>query len=200
MRAFVAAALAACCLSSPALAQDEAAPLSDLEWMKWVPEAATISMPDLMFEETDNTVKNYHKYYYFTRSDTSFEEALDDLRDCDGHARGLWRGSYYPSNAQSTSNMMQYGAVAGAAGGLIAGAMMDAIVGSGIERAKRRINMRRCMFYKDYQRHGIAKEQWQTFNFEEGLNDVDESDRQNMLAIQARVASSPNSAIKELGL
>jgi len=49
--------------------------------------------------------------------------------------------------------------------------------------------MRRCMNYKGYDRYGLNKDVWQKFNFEEGLNRVDEDDRQLMLAKQAKAAA-----------
>jgi hypothetical protein len=96
--------------------------------------------------------------------------------------------------------MLQYGFAAGAIGGLIGGAISQAIYGSAEARAKRRTNMRRCMNFKGYARHGLAKDLWQEFNFEEGLNSVDEKDRQQMLAVQALVASSGANGAEDIGL
>lgn len=186
MRMFVAAALVACCLSSPALGQDEAAALSDAEWKEWMPDASTLSMPVLDFDASENDTDNFHKYYYFYRPEIGFEAALADLRTCDELARGLSRGTY--------------ASIASASGGMLGGMLADAVHGSAEARRKRRVNMRRCMFYKGYQRHGISKVLWEEFNFEEGNANIEESDRQNMLAQQALVASGSKPSSKELGL
>ena len=92
------------------------------------------------------------------------------------------------------SSMIQYGVVAGALGGAIGGLMADAIFGSGERRKQRRINMRNCMFYKGYDRYGLEKDLWQEFNFEEGLSQTEETERENKLLMQARVASGPKPA------
>lgn len=192
----IAAAAVACCLAGEANAQD-AQPETLEEWLAWMPEEASVAMPALAFEETDSDRKDYDKYYIFHRPDTDFATALGDIRECDNFARGLSRGNYFPDGSQSAANMAQYGPLAGAAGGLIAGAIMDAVFGSGEIRAKRRVNMRRCMFYNGYSRYGLQKDLWTAFHFEGG---VEEAERQNFLAQQARVASGPRPQGEELGL
>lgn len=193
---FVAAG--ALCLATPAFAQEEAEkPKTDAEWMAWVPDPATIAKPDLTFAEDQEDLDNYEKYYYFHRPETGFETALADLRECDANARGLVRGDFTPD---PTAAMVQYGVLAGAAGGLVVGLLADAILGPAELRRKRRVNMRRCMFYMGYSRYGLDKDVWETFNFEEGSSSVAEADRQRMLAQQALVASGSRPEAKELGL
>lgn len=161
-----------------------------------VPDPAKVAMPDLAFTETPEVAAGYPKYYYFHRVDVGFEEALADIRECDGFARGLAMSSNYNTPVYSP-----YGGVLGnAVGGAIAGALAVAIFGSAELRKARRVNMRRCMHYKGYQRFGLEKERWQTFNFEEGLSSVKETDRQRMLAQQAKVAASALPVQKDLGL
>ena len=184
-------------VSIPVMAQETAQPETAGEWMTWMPDPAGLERPTLTFVEDQEDIDNYEKYYYFHRTDTDFVTAIGDLRECDGHARGLFRGNFY---ADPTAAMVQYGVAAGAAGGLIAGLMADAIFGPAQLRLKRRVNMRRCMFFKGYQRFGIDEDLWEAFNFEEGSSSVDEADRQRMLAQQALVASGPRPATKELGL
>ena len=185
----------------PIAAQDDggksssAAPMNDEEWRNWAPASAEIEMPELAFEESAETIKNYEKYYYFNRPDTSFEEALSDLRQCDGFSRGLYGGDYYP-NASMTA---MYG-LGGVIGGAIGGAIANAIYGSAEERRKRRVNMRRCMFFKGYERYGLSKELRVKFNFEEGNSDVPEKERQQMLAQQAKVAAGSKPQAEGLGL
>ncbi len=169
--------------------------MSDEDWRDWQPDPAELSMPVLAFEADEGDVKSFKKYYYFNRADTSFEVALRDLRDCDELARGLAVGNYYP-DAGTTA---MYG-IGGAIGGVIGGAIAQAIYGSAEARAKRRVNMRRCMHFKGYARHGLAKDLWQEFNFEEGNSTVEEEDRQRMLAVQALVASSDAIEAEDIGL
>lgn len=194
-------AVALACGSVPAMAQDaedtQTAPQTPADWMVWVPDPASLTMPVLTYEETQENIDNYEKYYYFHREDTDFATALADLRECDGHARGLFRGNYTPD---PTAAMVQYGVAAGAVGGLIAGVIADAIFGPAELRRKRRINMRRCMFFMGYSRFGIDEDLWEEFNFEEGASEVAEGDRQQMLAVQALVASGPRPSGEELGL
>lgn len=177
--------------ASPAHAQK----MTDDEWREWQPDPAALAMPELEFEADENDIKNYKKYYYFNRAETSFDEALTDVRFCDELARGLAVGNYYPD----ASSYAMYG-LGGAVGGLIGGAIAQAIYGSAEARAKRRTNMRRCMHFKGYARHGLAKNLWKEFNFEEGNSTVAEEDRQKMLAVQALVASSELSGKEDIGL
>jgi hypothetical protein len=190
-------AVAMLAAAAPAVAQDGAGakPVTDVEWRAWVPDQAAVSMPALAFAERPEDASNYQKYYYFHRADTSFADALTDIRQCDEFARGLYGGDYYPDPAYTA----MYG-VGGALGGAIGGALAQAIYGSAEERRKRRVNMRRCMSFKGYERYGLSKDLWEKFNFEEGNRSVPEAERQQMLAMQAKVASGPLPSTEGLGL
>lgn len=163
--------------------------------MTVVPDPATVAMPKLDFASTPLIEADFDKYYFFNRANTTFEEALADLRDCDGFARGLSSGYKYQEAPYPYTYTM-----AGAAGGVIANVMIAAIFGSAEKRRLRRVNMRRCMGYRGYDRFGLEKDLWQEFNFEEGFSGEGEDKRQAMLAQQAKVASGPRPAGKELGL
>ncbi|MDP3905799.1 hypothetical protein [Novosphingobium sp.] len=163
--------------------------------MTVVPDPASVPMPKLDFVSTPLIEADFDKYYFFNRAGTSFEEALADLRDCDGLARGLSSGYQYQAAPYPYTYTM-----AGAAGGVIANVMIAAIFGSVEKRRLRRVNMRRCMGYRGYDRFGLEKDLWQEFNFEEGFSGEGEDKRQAMLAQQAKVASGPRPAGKELGL
>ena len=157
-------------------------------------DVAAISVPALAFKPDPALEKDFDKYYYFHRQQTDFRAALADLRDCDGLARGL------ASPFGNLETPYPYaGTLAGAAGGAIANLMVAAIFGSAQVRATRRINMRRCMFYKGYQRYGLPKDQWQTFNFEEGFGALGETKRQAFLKQQAKVASGEQPKTEVLG-
>jgi len=194
---FAAIAIVLACTGVPAFAQEASDEMTDADWMAWVPAAEEVAMPDLAFVEEQSDIDNYEKYYYFHRADTDFTAAFADIRECDAHARGLFRGNHTPD---MTAAMVQYGVLGGAVGGLIGSAIADAIYGSAEIRRKRRINMRRCMFFKGYSRFGLEKDLWEEFNFEEGSSSVAEEDRQRMLAQQARVASGNRPQAQELGL
>lgn len=192
----VALALAGCCtmLATMASAQG-AAETPSVDPMTVVPDPATVAMPKLDFAPTALDEADYDKYYYFQRERTSFEEALADLRDCDGIASGLTSGYQYQQAPYPYTYTM-----AGAVGGAIGNAMVAAIFGSAEKRRIRRVNMRRCMGFKGYSRFGLRKDLWQEFNFEEGFSGEEETKRQAMIAQQAKVASGPRPAGKELGL
>ena len=163
--------------------------------MAFVPDPATVKMPELAFVSSPEIEGDFDKYYYFHRGDTSFEEALADLRDCDGFASGLSSGYTYQAAPYPYTYTM-----AGAAGGVIGNAMVAAIFGSAEKRRIRRFNMRRCMNFKGYDRYGIEKSLWEEFNFEEGFSGEEEEVRQSKLAQQALVASSTKPTAKALGL
>lgn len=160
-------------------------------------EIAAIALPDLSFDAAKVEPGDFEKYFIFNRPDTSFAEAYSDVVECDALASGI---SIYRGVDAGTvaSNMAQYGLLAGAVGGAIAGMMMDAIFGSAARRQARRVNIRNCMYFKGYDRYGLEKELWQTFNFEEGLSKTDPAERAQKLLVQARVASGPAPKLEKL--
>jgi hypothetical protein len=148
-------------------------------------EAASLQMPTLEFKATPEDEGNYDKYYYFHRKDTDFVTAYADVTECDGYARGLassFKGADVPYPYAGT--------VAGAAGGVIANAMMAAIFIPGEKRRMRRVNMRQCLGFKGYDRYGLSKEKWEAFNFEEGTGAEEEESRLRALKLQALVAAN----------
>lgn len=153
-------------------------------------EVAAVAMPALAYEETAGDREAYDKYFFFHRPDTSFDEAYADIVECDALSSGI---SIYmgADSASMASAMTQYGIGAGAAGGVIASVIMDSIFGSAARREARRINMRNCMYFKGYDRYGLAKNLWQEFNFEEGNRRTAPTEREKDLLAQARVASGP---------
>jgi len=178
-------AVAAFVAAVPIAAQDDGgkpssiAPVNDAEWRNWAPASAEIEMPELAFEESAETIKNYQKYYYFNRPGTSFEEALSDLRQCDGFSRGLYGGDYYP-NASMTA---MYG-LGGVIGGGCGGAIPYANHCFGQEGRERPVDMRRCAFLKS----------------EEGDSDAPEKDRKETRAGRAQVAAGSKPQAEGLGL
>jgi len=157
-------------------------------------DVAAISLPALDFTPSPDLAKDFDKYYHFHRADTDFRTALADTRDCDGLSRGL--SSPY---GNSQVPYPYAGTVGGAVGGVIGNLMVAAIFGSAQKRASRRVNMRRCMFFKGYQRYGLPKDVWQKFNFEEGLSSVEENKRQVYLMQQAKAASGLAPRTEALG-
>jgi hypothetical protein len=112
-------------------------------------DPATLTLPSLAFTPSADSAKDFDKYYYFHRDGTDFATALADLRDCDALARGLVSSLTYQQAPYPYA-----GTMAGAVGGAIGNALAAAIIGSAQKRAARRVNMRRCMFFKGYQRYG----------------------------------------------
>jgi hypothetical protein len=148
-------------------------------------EASALRMPPLTFTPTPEDAGNYDKYYYFHRPKTDFATAFADISECDGYARGL--------SSTFSGGEVPYpyaGTLAGAAGGLIANAMIAAIFVPAEKRRMRRVNMRQCMGFKGYSRHGLNKDLWQVFNFEEGTGAEKEESRIKALKLQALVAST----------
>jgi hypothetical protein len=164
-----------------------------------LPDPATLTRPELDFAATPEIEKDFEKYFYFHRDDTSFEAAFSDIRECDALSSGsnIYMGA---DSAAMGAAMAQYGALAGGVGGVIGSAIADAIFGSAARRAQRRLNMRNCMGFKGYQRYGLAGDLWKKFNFEEGNGRKKEDVRDEALELQALVASGPKPATKELGL
>ncbi len=151
-------------------------------------EVAAIDMPELAFEYGKVKPKDFDKYFFFHRPDTSFDQAFADISECDSLGSGINVYMGVDSGAIASA-MTQYGVLAGGIGGMIGGLMADAIFGSAERRKLKRINIRTCMFYKGYDRYGLKKDLWQEFHFEEGLSRENADKRQTALLRQALVAS-----------
>ena len=189
--AAVLAAVAVC--AQPALAAPPPPPPPPPSSLP-VPDPGKVELPNLSAPTTAEDAADFDKYFYFHRADTSFEQALTDIRECDALARGLaspfgWQSAPYPYT----------NTLAGVGGELIANALISAIFGSAELRKARRTNIRRCMNYKGYDRYGLNKDVWQQFNFEEGFSEMKEDKRQQLLAKQAKAASLVAPAGKVLG-
>lgn len=157
-------------------------------------EVAAVAMPDLAFRESPADVLAYDKYFYFNRAGTSFDEAFADLTECDALASGIsfyMGGGSEPYPGYYAQNYGVGGAIGAPIGAALGLALRDAIFGSAHRREVRRLNMRNCMGFKGYQRYGIAKDKWDSFNFEEGGGREKEERRQRAMLMQARVASGP---------
>lgn len=158
-------------------------------------DPATIEMPVLAFEASPADVENYWKYFYFHKANVSFDTALEDLIECDQLASGIsYRTAYQPTPYP------YMGTVGGIVGGAIGNVMADAIFGSAERRNQRRINLRKCMGFKGYARHGLTKKLWDDFHFEEGNNKLTGEERVPYLIKQAKVASGPAPTTEALAL
>lgn len=155
-------------------------------------------MPKLDFMATPEMEADFDKYFYFHRENTTFAEAYEDIHECDALSSGS--SAYYDSSAATAAAMANSSVLAAGVGGAVAGVMMDAIFGSAARREQRRVNVRNCMAFKQYQRFGLSRDLWTEFNFEEGMGRKREDRRNSALALQALVASGPKPTTKELGL
>jgi hypothetical protein len=142
-------------------------------------EASPVAdLPDLSVAPSAGDAKDFDKYFVFHRPATSLDTARDDLAECGAYASGLTLGTGQPQ----LGGMMLAG---------IAGA-----IASGNRASLRRVNWRRCMFFKGYGRYGVARAAWQKLN---SANTVDEAAAHAVLLRQAAVASGPVPAGKDLG-
>lgn len=165
-------------------------------------DPASIAAPDLNFAPTPDMVSRYDKYFYFHRDNTDFATALADIQECDSYARGFADTSGNSGYMPAIQNQMvaQYGwagAAGGAIGGLIGGAIAEETA-SAERRKMRRINLKKCMGFKEYQTYGLPKDLWSKFNFEEGLKPPSDEDRERKFRIQAKIASGPRPLVGEI--
>jgi hypothetical protein len=156
-------------------------------------QIAAITVPDLRFSPTSQSADEGGKYVFFHRKDTDFATAYADIVECDNFARGI----AFHTGAMAVP-YSSGGVLGGALGAVIGDAMADAIYGSDARRATRRVNLRTCMGYKEYDRYALPKGIWQTFNFEEGNRTLPEEERRKFLMMQAKVASGPTPEQGEL--
>ncbi|MEQ1688755.1 MAG: hypothetical protein ABL874_09285 [Sphingopyxis sp.] len=151
-------------------------------------DPASITVPDLSFTLTPEIASDFHKYFYFHRSDTDFNTALSDILECDAYARGLSGGQ--AGNVDMTSAIATYG-IYGAAAGVLVGALAGAIFGSQAIRDQHRANLRTCMGYKGYGRYGLPKDIFTQFNSQDSSPGAMDAEQIALLRQQARIASGP---------
>lgn len=179
--------IAMLCVASPVLAERPPyAPLLPVEKV----DPATIEMPELAFTPSPEIERNYAKYFFFHRDGTDFETALADLRECDQLARKMTNAAPAINVPYPYTNTM-----AGAGGGLLAAMIIDATQGSADRRTMRRMTMKNCMTFKEYNSYGLSKELWVKFNWEEGGSEPPEAERIRKLRLQAKIASGPRPTV-----
>ena len=164
------------------------------------PDSSSIELPETAFSEDPTAAMDFDKYFYFWRSETTYDQAFSDILQCDDLARGIkpqGDGSYQDS--MFAQNAFLYGPAAAAAGGLIGGLIVGAMA-SAQQKNVRRHSMRYCMFYKGYERFGITKDLWRAFNSEDFTSELSNDSRIKMVAKQAAVASGSVPETKGLGL
>jgi hypothetical protein len=188
--------LPALLLSLSATAQAEVIPSGPPMRTFTQAEIEAVAMPDLAYEPDPGIEADFDKYFFFHREDTSFDQAFDDIAECDALAHGMnfpaigwWR--------TAPEKIADFGPVLGTYFATI-GSPIDAIFGSSERRRDRRLNLRNCMFYKGYDRYGLEKSLWQAFHFEEGFSRENARDRYAALLKQARVASGPKPPLEVL--
>lgn len=159
-------------------------------------EVAAIEMPQMAFDYAAVPPKNFDKYFYFHRPETSFDQAYADITECDSLGSGV--NYYMRADDWAIQNAFNQGGLAGGVGGMIGSMLADAIFGSAARRQQKRVNIRNCMYYKGYDRYGLEKSLWQEFHFEEGLSRENADKRAAALKQQARVASGPQPTTQRL--
>jgi hypothetical protein len=140
------------------------------------------ALPDVNAPARATDSRDFDKYFFFHRPETAYEQSFADIRQCDALSTGLTPG---------TGNSSFFAGVLPAIG--------IAAIASGNRRALRRLNMRRCMFFKGYDRYGLAKAQWLKIGFEEGDGQLSEARRIPFLEGQARLASGARPRGEVLG-
>ena len=145
-------------------------------------DIAAIQRPNTNFTPTAEMVSNYHKYHYFHREGTSFNEAYADVVECDTFASGISVTTNVP---MVWTPEMGYGADPAAQ------AFSNLVFGSDMRRELARNNRRFCMGVKGYSRYGLDETSWKTFNLEEGNSRAPQQQRDAALKKQALLASGP---------
>ena len=158
------------------------------------PTPEGLDMPDLAFTETAEIIDGYDKFFYFHRGNTSFAEAYNDIRECEGLANG---SNIYMGNLDYSNSAMMAGGLPGLAGGIIGGLLVDAIFGAAQRRKEKRIKIRNCMGFKDYQRYGLPKDLWKKLNAKPKKGDPKQTPDYS-LRLRALIASGPVPAQKVL--
>ncbi len=162
-------------------------------------DPASVARPQIEFEETRRTIKQYDQYFYFHQEATDFSTALADIRECDLRARGLYDAELVYGLPKERAVDPSDTFLAGIAGPMAAG-LVAAIAAPVEARRERRFSLRRCMFFKGYDRYGLSKTLFEQFNYAATETELSEFERQRMLAQQALVASGPRPKTAPLGL
>ena len=156
-----------------------------------LPDPATVTVPDVSPSPDPKVRSEGYKFYYFNNPAVSFAEAYRDLAECRAHlivagpaqVPGFipWDEAHRRETRQGTIFLMGPSVVQMVTGVVVFSAMA-AIILPKMERGARSNKMRRCMGTRGYDRYAIPEKAWDT------LNDGDE---QQLLLMQAKLASAP---------
>jgi hypothetical protein len=149
-----------------------------------LPDPASIATPDVTPSSDPKIRENGYKFYYFHRSDVSFEEAYQDLRECRTHLVSGGPAAlpgFIPWGEQHQREKVEGTPLVG---GLVVGAIAAVVIPKMI-RGQQSNKMRRCMGTRGYDRYAIPEETWNLLN---------EGDEQQLIQLQAKLASGPKPA------
>lgn len=162
-------------------------------------EIDAVPYPNMEFVETEGDVKDYDKYFYFHRENTSFEDAFADISECDDLAVGVSR--------YRTSHIYSPNLVGAAIGNVLGNLLVDALFAGPERKRTRRVSIRNCMGFKGYNRYGTNKDIYKGFEYLEktkvdttrlsqaakieARKKAKEDKRESILLSQAKIASGP---------
>ena len=163
------------CHAVPAVAQDDIAAS--------LPDPATIKVPDVAPSNDPKVIGDGYKFYYFHNPSVTFAEAYVDLRECRLHlvrAGFAKLPGFIPFVATNRNKTIHTTPNFG-----LVGAGLSAIISPKLIRGVQSNTMRRCMEPRGYARYPVPEPVWQTLN---------EGDEQQILLMQAKLASGPTPA------
>ena len=142
---------------------------------------------DLVFEASEKHTEEFHKYFYFHKAGLSHQQALTEIGEChvyqDGPVGSEGEVVNIVPRFVSLSESQSYKPyVYNDQGGGVVGAVIGSMIAGPILQKNRAQRYRKCMEYKGYDRYGISKDLWKTFNT--GIAGDD-------LKMQASIASGP---------
>lgn len=154
-----------------------------------LPDPATIDVPDIAPSADPKVQKEGYKFFFFHNPAVNFAEAYADIAECRSFLvrDGVTTLPTFRPWVEPVKRKPQgYGA--GSYG--LVGAAMASIIVPKLERGQRNNKLRRCMQPRGYARYPIAETDW------DRLNDGAEA---TLVAMQAKLASGPKPATKEVG-
>ena len=156
-----------------------------------LPDPATVKVPDVAPSQDPKVRSEGYKFYYFNNPTVSFADAYRDLLECRGHlvvagpakVPGFipWDEAHRRKTRQGSPMAVGPDMVT-AMVGVVVFSGMAAIILPKMERGARSNKMRRCMGTRGYERYAIPEDAWNTLN---------KGDEQQLLLMQAKLASAP---------
>jgi len=158
------------------------------------PDPLKMTAADLTFEADEKHTKEFHKYFYFHKDGLGYDQALNEIGECNVYQEGPIAGGneavpIVPRFVSLSESQSYVPYVYNDMGGGVVGAIIGDMMAAPILQKNKAQRFRKCMEYKGYDRYGVSKDVWKTFT---------RVDPDDYVEIMASIASGPKPTAEKI--